>query len=345
PAASIAAAARRRVHMRRFLIGVFSLVSLYAAVSHAATVARPGHTFAIVARDSTTGELGVAVQSQWFSVGAHVIWAEAGVGVVATQSFTEVSYGPLGLQLMKAGKTPQQALAALIAADPQEAVRQVAMVDAKGRVAVHTGSKCIAAGGNQAGAQFSTEANLMEKNTVWDAMARAYENAKGDLAERLLQALEAAQREGGDIRGRQSAAILIVPAQSTGRPWADRVMDLRVEDSPNPIPELRRLVDMHRAYDKMDQGDAAMALNHVDEAMADYGDAAKQLPTNPEVKYWAAITMYTAGHEKEAMAYFKDVFAKNPKWMEVTRRLPAAGLLPDEATVNKILAVGPKKGG
>jgi uncharacterized Ntn-hydrolase superfamily protein len=182
----------------------------------------------------------------------------------------------------------------------------------------------------------------MEKDTVWDAMARAYQNAKGDLAERLLQALEAAQREGGDIRGRQSAAILIVPAQSTGRPWADRVMDLRVEDNTEPIPELRRLVAMHRAYDKMDKGDSAMSLNHVDEAMADYGDAAKQLPGNPEVKYWAAITMYTSGHEKEAMAYFKDVFAKNPKWMEVTRRLPAAGLLPDEATVNKILTAGPK---
>jgi uncharacterized Ntn-hydrolase superfamily protein len=286
--------------------------------------------------------MGVAVQSHWFSVGAHVVWAEAGVGVVATQSFTEVSYGPLGLELMKAGKTAQQALDALVAADPQEAVRQVAMVDAKGHVAVHTGKKCIQAAGDHAGAQFCCEANLMEKNTVWPAMAHAYETARGDLAERLLQALEAAQREGGDIRGRQSAAILIVPAKSTGRPWADRVMDLRVEDSTDPIKELRRLVAMHRAYDKMDDGDAAMALNKVDEAMADYGDAAKQLPGNPEMKYWAAVTMYTSGHEKEAMAYFKDVFAANPKWMEVTRRLPAAGLLPDEATVNKILAAAPK---
>jgi uncharacterized Ntn-hydrolase superfamily protein len=156
--------------------------------------------------------------------------------------------------------------------------------------------------------------------------------------------LEAAQREGGDIRGKQSAAILVVPAESTGRPWADRVMDLRVEDSADPVKELRRLVTMHRAYDKMDEGDREMALNHMDAALAAYGDAARQLPTNPEVKYWAAVTLYTGGHEKEALDYFKDVFAKNPKWMEVTRRLPAAGLLPDDATVARIIAVGPKSG-
>jgi len=335
--------------MRALVSSIVALMFLNG-VAHAAEIAplsrrvsRPVHTYSIVARDSTTGELGVAVQSHWFSVGAHVVWAEAGVGAVATQSFTEVSYGPLGLDLMRAGKTAQQALDALIAADPQEAVRQVAMVDATGRVAAHTGSKCIQAAGDHPGTQFCTEANLMEKNTVWDAMAHAYETAKGDLAERLLQALEAAQREGGDIRGKQSAAILIVPAKSTGRPWADRVMDLRVEDNAEPVKELRRLVAMHRAYDKMDEGDAAMSENKMDDALQAYGDAARQLPTNPEVKYWAAVTMYTGGHEKEALAYFKDVFAKNPKWMEVTRRLPAAGLLPDEATVNKILAVGPKK--
>lgn len=334
--------------MRRFLLLGVTCVMFGSGVAGAAgqsvpapELVRPMHTFSIVARDSTTGDLGVAVQSHWFSVGAHVIWAEAGVGVVATQSFTEVSYGPLGLQLMKAGKTAQQALDALVAADPQEAVRQVAMVDAKGRVAVHTGSKCIAMAGNHPGAQFCTEANLMEKNTVWDAMAHAYETTKGDLADRLLAALDAAQNEGGDIRGKQSAAILIVPGTSTGRPWADKVMDLRVEDSTLPLKELRRLVEIHRAYDKMDEGDREMALNHTDAAMAAYGDAAKRLPGNVEVKYWAAVTMYTSGHEKEALAYFKDVFAKNPKWVEVTRRLPAAGLLPEDA-VAKIVAVGPK---
>jgi len=335
--------------MRAVLVGVLMIVlgDMCVNATGAAEITplsrrvRPMHTFSIVARDSTTGDLGVAVQSHWFSVGAHVVWAEAGVGVVATQSFTEVSYGPLGLDLMRAGKSASQALAALVAADPQEAVRQVAMVDAKGRVAVHTGSKCIQMAGDHPGAQFCTEANLMEKNTVWDAMARAYETTHGDLADRLLAALDAAQKEGGDIRGKQSAAILIVPGTSTGRPWADRTMDLRVEDSTAPLTELRRLVEIHRAYDKMDKGDSEMALNHLDAAMAAYGDAAKQLPGNVEVKYWSALTMYTAGHEKEALAYFKDVFAKEPKWMEVTRRLPASGLLPEDQ-VGKIVAVGPK---
>jgi uncharacterized Ntn-hydrolase superfamily protein len=307
-----------------------------------AEVARPVHTYSIVARDSVTGELGVAVQSHWFSVGGHVAWAEAGVGAVATQSFTEPSYGPLGLALMKAGKTAPQALAALIAADAQESVRQVAMVDAKGRVAAHTGSKCIAAAGDHPGAQYSVQANLMEHDTVWGAMSRAYETTKGDLAERLLSALEAAQKEGGDIRGKQSAAILIVKGESSGRPWDDRVIDLRVEDNPEPVKELRRLVALQRAYDRMDEGDREMADNNLAGALAAYNDAAKQLPGNPEVKYWAAITLITAGKEKEALAYFREVFAKDPKWVEVTRRLPAAGLLPDDpALMAKIVSVAP----
>ena len=308
-----------------------------------ADVARPVHTYSIVARDSVTGELGVAVQSHWFSVGGHVAWAEAGVGAVATQSFTEPSYGPLGLALMKAGKTAPQALGALIAADAQESVRQVAMVDAKGRVAAHTGSKCIAAAGDHPGAQYSVQANLMEHDTVWGAMSRAYETTKGDLAERLLSALEAAQKEGGDIRGKQSAAILIVKGESSGRPWDDRVIDLRVEDNPEPVKELRRLVTLQRAYDRMDEGDRQMADNNLAGALTAYNDAAKQLPGNPEVKYWAAITLITAGKEKEALDYFREVFAKDPKWVEVTRRLPAAGLLPDDpALMNKIIAAAPK---
>lgn len=335
--------------MRKLFLICLAMVMLAAGTARAQeavarmTVARPVHTYSIVARDSATGELGVAVQSHWFSVGAHVAWAEAGVGAVATQSFTEQSYGPLGLALMKAGKPASQALAALIAADPQEAVRQVAMVDAKGRIAVHTGARCIAAAGDRAGAQYSVQANLMERDTVWQAMARAFETAKGDLAERMLAALEAAQKEGGDIRGKQSAAILIVKGESTGRPWADRVMDLRVEDHAEPVKELRRLVGLHRAYDKMDEGDRELALNNLPGALAAYNDAAKQLPGNPEVKYWAAVTLITAGKEKEALAYFKEVFARDPKWVEVTRRLPASGLLPDDpALLDKIESVAPK---
>lgn len=314
--------------MRRIVLVMIAFNLTALGVSRAAE--RPVHTYSIVARDSVTGEMGVAVQSHWFSVGSVVSFAEAGVGAVATQSLVEVSYGPLGLELMRAGKTARQALDALLAADPHANVRQVAMVDAEGNVAVHTGGDCIAEAGDQRGRQYSVQANLMEKSTVWTAMAWAYERTEGDLAERLLAALEAAQGEGGDIRGKQSAAILIVPGESTGRPWADRVMDLRVEDHPEPVKELRRLVEVHRAYEFMNAGDEALTEGDTDGALAAYGKAAEMLPDNPEVKFWAAIAMMTSGHQEDAHAFFKDVFAADAKWMEVVRRLPASGLLEEE---------------
>jgi uncharacterized Ntn-hydrolase superfamily protein len=330
---------RRSIGLPAFLMVLTALAgTVPAGAASAPLVERPVHTFSIVARDSVSGEIGVAVQSHWFSVGTAVTFAEAGVGAVATQSFVEMSYGPLGLDLMRAGKTAPEALAALLAADPQREVRQVAMVDAHGHVAVHTGARCIAEAGDHPGAQYSTQANLMEKNTVWDAMARAYETTSGDLTTRFLAALDAAQKEGGDIRGKQSAAILVVPGVSTGRPWADKVVDLRVEDSPDPLHELRRLVGVHRAYQKMDEGDLCMAHNDLKGALDAYGAAATMLPDNPEVKYWAAVTMITAGKEQEALQYFSDVFRQAPKFVDLTQRLPAAGLLPDDkALIAKIL--------
>jgi uncharacterized Ntn-hydrolase superfamily protein len=303
--------------------------------------ARPVHTFSIVARDSTTGEMGVAVQSHWFSVGTVVSWAQAGVGAVATQSLAEISYGPLGLDLMQAGKSAQQALDALLAADPNRDVRQVAMVDADGNVAVYTGARCIAEAGHHRGGQYSVQANLMENPTVPDAMARAYESAVGDLADRMLAALDAAQAEGGDIRGKQSAAILIVKPESSGRPYADKVMDLRVDDSADPLAELRRLVEVHRAYEYMNEGDEHLALGDDAAAMVAYGKAVEMMPDNPEIKFWAAITMMTAGQERDALSYFADVFEMDEKWRQVVLRLPPAGLLPnDPAMIEKILSAG-----
>lgn len=334
---------------RRCLRVLFLLVLMpagRAAGLETAAAVRPLHTYSIVARDSVTGEMGVAVQSHWFSVGSVVTWARAGVGAVATQSLVEVSYGPLGLELMGAGKTARRALDALLLADPDREVRQVAMVDASGGVAVFTGGRCIAEAGHKSGAQFSAQANLMEKSTVWGAMARAYETADGDLAERMLAALEAAQAEGGDIRGKQSAAILIVRAQSTGQPYRDIVMDLRVEDHPEPVAELRRLVQVQRAYQYMNEGDERLTEGDVDGAVEAYSAAARILPDNPEVKFWAAITMMTTGNEKKALEFFRSVFAADKKWMEVVRRLPAAGLLPeDEDLVARILGAGPGERG
>jgi len=300
---------------------------------------RPVHTYSIVARDAETGDLGVAVQSHWFSVGSVVSWAEAGVGAVATQSFVEVSYGPLGLELMRAGKTAPEALAALLAIDEHEAVRQVAMVDVHGNVAVHTGSGCIVEAGHRQGDGYSVQANMMLNDTVWDAMAQAYEASDGDLAERLLAALEAAQAEGGDIRGQQSAALLIVPGTTSGSPWRERTFDLRLDDHTAPIEELRRLVDVHRAYNHMNHGDELMADGDIEGALGAYATAADLYDGNLEVRYWQAITMVGAGRVDEAMPIFETVFAAGPHWAELTRRLPAAGLLPDdEGLLERILA-------
>jgi len=305
---------------------------------------RPVHTYSIVARDPVTGQMGVAVQSHWFSVGSLVTWAEAGVGAVATQSFIDPAYGPLGLDLMRAGKNAKQALAAIIASDPGEAVRQVAMIDAKGNVAAHTGNKCIPAAGHYVGENFSVQANLMLNEKVWPAMAEAYQKTSGDLADKMLAALDAAQAVGGDIRGKQSAAILIVSGANTGRPWVDRVMELRVEDHPEPLKELRRLVYVHRAYQRMNAGDLAIEHNDMDKALREYGAAQTMMPESLEMIYWTATSLVNAGRLEESLPLFKKVFAGDPNWVELTPRLPGVGLLNvDETGMKKILSVAPKK--
>jgi len=290
---------------------------------------RPVHTYSIVARDAATGDLGVAVQSHWFAVGTSVAWAEAGVGAVATQSFTDPSYGALGLQLMKSGKTAKEALDALIAIDPNADVRQVAMVDRHGNVAAHTGKKCIQAAGHQTGEGYSVQANLMEQGTVWPAMAKAYENAKGDLADRLMAALEAAQGEGGDARGQQSAALLIVPGELGTAPWARKV-NLRVDDNPAPLAELKRLLHVHRTYQHMNRGDDLMTQNNVEGALGAYATAAGMYPEMVEIRYWQAVTMAGAGKLDAALPIFREVFAAEPRWRVLTPRLVDAGLLPDD---------------
>lgn len=294
---------------------------------------RPVATYSIVAHDPVTGEMGVAVQSHWFSVGVLVPWAEAGVGAVATQSFIEPSYGTLGLELMRLGRSAPEALAALISTDADEAVRQVAMIDANGAVAAHTGSRNIAAAGHRLGKHYSVQANLMERPTVWVAMARAFEATQGDLAERMLQALEAAEREGGDIRGRQSAAIIVVAAKSTGRPWEDRRFDLRVEDHPEPVAELRRLVRLQRTYLKLNEGDEWLTRQNTVKAMEAYREATSLVPdsaTQGEAVFWTGITLADSDRVGEAIPYLKRAYAQDQSWAEVVRRLPAAGLLPDD---------------
>jgi len=288
------------------------------------------HTYSIVARDSVTGEMGVAVQSHYFSVGPVVPWAEAGVGAVATQSLVLIDYGPNGLALMKQGLSAPQALDSLLKADEHNEGRQVAMVDAKGNVATYTGKNAIPFCGHKSGAQYSCQANLMASDKVWPAMAESYEKAQGDLAERMMQALEAGQKAGGDIRGMQSAAILIVKAQSSGKPWNDTVMNLRVEDSTQPLKELRRLIKLRRAYDYEDQGDNFISAKQPDQALKAYEQAAKLAPDVVELRFWAAVSMYTNGREEEALKEFKEVFSQEPQWVDLVPRLAQVGLFPND---------------
>jgi len=308
-----------------------------------AGIERPVHTYSIVARDAASGQMCVAVQSHWFSVGSIVTWAEAGVGAIATQGFVDPAYGPRGLELMKSGLSAEQALEALLLVDDGRNVRQVAFVDTSGTVAAHTGAKCIESADHHVGEGYSVQANMMLNDEVVSAMAKAYESTEGDLADRLMAALEAAQSVGGDIRGKQSAAMIIVKGASTGRSWADRVLELRIEDHPTPIAEMRRLLRVHRAYEHMNAGDLAVEHDDLELAMTEYGKAAELLPDNVEVQYWAAVTLATSGKLDEALPIFRTVFAADPNWVELTRRLVKPGIVPDtpegHALMEQIVAV------
>src|SRR5262245_728360 len=312
------------------LTSLIPLVLVVAGSSPAREAASLAHTFSIVARDPQTGELGVAVQSHYFSVGPVVPWAESGVGAVATQSLVLVDYGPKGLDLMRAGLTAQEALDSLVRSDPHNEGRQVAMVDAKGNVAVYTGPKCIPDAGNHKGTNYSCQANLMSNPNIWPAMSKAFEAAQGDLTEKLMQALEAGEKAGGDIRGKQSAAILVVKGQSSGKPWMDKVVDLRVEDNPEPLKELRRLIKLRRAYNLEDAGDNYISEKKFPEAMKAYEEAMKLAPDVVELQFWAATSMYTNGRKEEALKLFRTVFSRESQWVDLVPRLAKVGLFPDD---------------
>jgi uncharacterized Ntn-hydrolase superfamily protein len=298
-------------------------------------------TYSIVARDPETDEMGVAVQSHWFSVGSIVSWGEAGVGVVATQSFVNPAFGPDGLELLKSGMTAEQVVDKLIAEDEGRDVRQLAIIDVNGNVKSYTGKNCIPGAGNIVGENYSVQANLMLNDKVPAAMSKAFEESKGPLAERLMAALFAAEKVGGDIRGKQSAAILVVKGKSTGKVWEDRLIDLRVEDDPYPLDKLDRLLKIHRAYGHMNAGDLAVEHGDMELAMKEYSAAEKMFPDNEEMKFWHATTLVNNGDLEGSLPLFKDVFKKNGNWKILTPRLFSIGLLNvNKEQLQKILSVG-----
>jgi uncharacterized Ntn-hydrolase superfamily protein len=286
------------------------------------------HTYSIVARDTKTGEMGVGVQSHYFSVGSIVSWGESGVGVVATQSLVNASFGLRGLELLKQGKSPEEALNFLISEDEGRDVRQVAILDAQGRVATHTGTKCIIHAGHITGDNFSVQANMMLTNKVWSAMAKNFEmNTNLPLAERIIKAMEAAETVGGDIRGKQSAAILLVGGKEVKNKWEDKIIDLRVEDHEEPVRELERLLKLYRAYKHMDKGDLAMEHHNMKAALKEYDSALNITPNNLEMKFWTAVTLANNQKIKEASKFFKKVFDKDNNWRLLAERLPESDLL------------------
>jgi uncharacterized Ntn-hydrolase superfamily protein len=288
-------------------------------------------TYSIVARDKKTGEFGVAVQSHYFQVSPAVPWALAGVGAVATQSHVNLSYGPLGLDLLQAGYTAEQALKALTAGDPQADVRQCAIVDATGAVAAHTGSKCIPAAGHILGDGFSCQANLMDRDTVWAAMADAYTSTDAPLAERMMAALEAAEAEGGDIRGKQSAAMLVAAGTGTGRPWDDRLIDLRVEDAPEPLPELRRLLRIKRAYMALSDADRLSESGDKSGANARADEAIAIAPEMVEIRFWTGLEKAMNGDIDGGCELMSGVVReKGERWVETLRRLAMVDRVPAE---------------
>jgi uncharacterized Ntn-hydrolase superfamily protein len=279
---------------------------------------RPHGTYSIVARDPATGELGAAVQSHWFSVGSLCIWAWPGVGAVATQSVVEPAHGPRTLERLQRGASAEEALAAVLGADPLAAVRQVGAVGAAGRAAAHTGADCIPEAGQHVGDHWSCQANMMARATVPAAMSAAFERAEGDLAERLMTALEGAEAEGGDVRGRQSAALLVVPP--TGEPWQFRA-DLRVDDHADPVVELRRLLRLQRAYDLAGEADELMGEGRPEEAAPRYVRASELAPESDELLFWAGLALAHSGDLETGVDAVRRAASVHPGWLTLLERL------------------------
>jgi uncharacterized Ntn-hydrolase superfamily protein len=297
-------------------------------------------TYSIVAFDRATGELGVAVQTRWFAVGSGVPWLRPGVGAIATQSFVDVRYGHDGIELLAAGRTPEEALAELIAADADPGIRQVGIVDAAGRAAAHTGVDCVEAAGHLLGDGVAVQANMMERPTVWPAMLRAYEAADGDLAARLMAALRAAEAEGGDVRGRQSAALVVVPGRPDARPWEVR-FDVRVDDAAAPLDELERLLRLARAYEVLDRGFEALAVGEQTAARAFFEEAAALAPDDDQLRLWLALAVFDSGDEERGRRLYRSALAAEPRSGEHLRRFAAAGQLPgSERLVAALTAEG-----
>ncbi|SHG75393.1 Uncharacterized conserved protein, Ntn-hydrolase superfamily [Salegentibacter echinorum] len=317
--------------MKKFLVS-YILIFLLGLTSFAQKPALAGdafaHTYSIVAKDAKTGEMAVGVQSHWFSVGPLVAWGKSGIGVIATQSFVNPSFGPEGLMLLEEGNNAEEVVETLINNDEGRDFRQLAVLASSGENAAYTGKNCVEAASHITGDNFSVQANMMLNDNVVPAMAAAFkENSNLPLAERVVKVLEAAQNAGGDIRGRQSAALIVVGKDKVEASWKDKKIDLRVDDHKNPVQELARLLKTARAYEYMNKGDLAMEAGDVNKALEAYGTAESMVPNNLEMKFWKAVALANSENFEEAKLIFNRIFEQDENWRTMLKRLPKAGLL------------------
>jgi uncharacterized Ntn-hydrolase superfamily protein len=304
------------------------------------TFARPTATYSIVAIDKEAGLMGVAAQSRWFSIGPVFNWAEPGTGVAITQSYIEMSYPYLSLAMLKAGKAPDRILQALLSVDLRSDGRQLAILDTEGRVAAYTGTNCLREAGHVTGDGFSVQANTMKNTEVWPSMASAFEKTRGPLKLRMMAALDAAEAAGGDLRGKQSACMFIVKVKPSGLPWMDRVIDLRVEDHPEPLKELRRYIRLQEAYEHAYRGDDLTFLGRFEEAMDEFKLSTQGAPEIEELKFWYAVTLARCGRVSEALPLFKNAFEVRNDWKEVLRRMMRTSFYTlDSETLERILSL------
>ena len=277
-------------------------------------------TYSVLIRDRESGAYGVAVQSHWFNVSRTAPWVRFGVGAVATQALTDPSYGWRGLDCMAGGLAPDEALIQLLADDADAARRQVGFLAADGRIAVHTGADCIRESGHLTGDGWAVLGNLLANPGVVDAMAQALEGATGTLAERMITVLEAGQLAGGDLRGRQSAAIRVVPSHAELEEGYEAGIDISVPDHPKPIVELRRLVEVDRSYRALRRAQTAWKRGDADAARSQL-DMAGTLRHGVEVDFWAAMVWEELGEPDTADRLMALALDGQPAFGELLNRL------------------------
>lgn len=322
----------------RYIFLFLFIVQVTASAQKPGNSDKFAHTFSILAKDPVSGDMAVGVQSHWFSVGTAVPWGKSGVGIVATQSFVNPVYGYEGLQLMEKGLSAQEALEKLKKEDEGSAFRQVAMLSRDGSISAFTGEKCVEAALHYVGDHFSIQANMMEDENVVYAMKKAYEeNSNLELPERIIAAMKAAQASGGDVRGKQSSALIVVSKDEPEHPWLDKKIDLRVEDHKTPVEELSRLLNTHRAYKYMEEGDVAMENEDPKAALKAYNSAEKLLPTNDEIKFWKAVALVNSNQVNKSVPIFERLFMNDKRWQRLLKRLPSSNLISIDKTALEYL--------